>query len=144
MSHLNGIFQSSKIKDLFKENNAVDYIFKKKMQKIYFKHQNSQNFQFTNSNIYNNHSNKIHFETSLKNNGKSLYSNNISNSKMIKSSISSLEEDENKISNKKSKTISPKKKKKNNKENKESLSQSGEKNINKKYSFLKSNYKDNK
>ena len=64
MSHLNGIFQSSKIKDLFKENNAVDYIFKKKMQKIYFKHQNSQNFQFTNSNIYNNHSNKIHFETS--------------------------------------------------------------------------------
>ena len=107
MSNSNVIFQSTKIKDLFKENNGIDNIFKKKIQKIYSKHQNSQNMKNTHSNFLNNHSNKIHFETSLKNNGKSIYSNNISNSKMIKSSISSLEEEENKISNKNPKAVSP-------------------------------------
>ena len=98
MSHHDDIL-NSKIKDILKDNNNFDNIFMKKMKKIYSKHQTSQ---LTHSNYFNSHSNnKIRLETSLKtnqmvNNSKSTFNYNRTNnnSKNIKKSNSSLEEDE--------------------------------------------------
>jgi hypothetical protein len=141
MSHQDDIL-NSKIKDILKDNNNFDNIFMKKMKKIYSKHQTSQ---LTHSNYFNSHSNnKIRLETSLKtnqmiNNSKSTYNYNRTNnnSKNIKKSNSSLEEDEIRASSKnskKNKQISPREN--NNLLKEKNSSISGDMNRVNKYSFI--------
>ena len=89
----NQILQSNKINDFIKENNLnnFDALFMKKIQKIYSKQHSTQNSlsKFSHSNFFKSNS---QLENSLKNNTKSIY-NNISNSKLMKRSNSSLDDE---------------------------------------------------